>query len=170
MARVCDAARDWECVAVRVGSFICQRHHLTAPIRFKRGFGSEGSNENRPSLTPVRYAPFQCVRWMKFFAGRSGMVSPLLTTDDVVRCRTVTSPWNVGNRFGEMGEFYFLLLRNDPHEKHWHYDSDGNKTYMMLKKNDALMEGIRKWELHDPKEAASSSGEKQWKHPLSGTR
>ena len=45
---------------------------------------------------------------------------------------TVTSRWNVGTRYGEMGEFYFLLPHDDPYEKHWHYDSDGNKTYPML--------------------------------------
>ena len=32
------------------------------------------------------------------------MISPLSTTDDAVRCRTVTSRWNVGSRHGEMGE------------------------------------------------------------------
>ena len=36
-----------------VGSFSCQRHHFTATIRFKRGFGSEGSNEGRLSVTLV---------------------------------------------------------------------------------------------------------------------
>ena len=55
------------------------------------------------------------------------MVSPLLTTDDVVRCRTVSIRWNVGSRYGAMGEFYFLLRLNDPYDKHRHYDSDGNK-------------------------------------------
>ena len=46
------------------------------------------------------------------------MISPLLATDDAVRCRTVTSLCNVGSRSGEMGEFNFLLLQNDPYEKH----------------------------------------------------
>ena len=56
-----------------------------------------------------------------------------------------------------MVEFYFLLQHNETHEKHWHYDSDGNKTYTMLKNDNPLMEGFRNWEL---KEVASSSGEK----------
>ena len=34
------------------------------------------------------------------------MISPLLTTNDAVRCRTVTSRWNVGSRYGEMDEFF----------------------------------------------------------------
>ena len=78
------------------------------------------------------------------------MISPLVTTDDVVRCRTVTT--------GKMGEFHFEPQQNDPYEKHWHYDSDGNKTYTMLKKNDPFTELFRRWGLHGPKEAASSSG------------
>ena len=45
------------------------------------------------------------------------MISPLFRTDDVVRCRTATSRWNVGSRHGDMGEFHFLLLQNDPYEK-----------------------------------------------------
>ena len=88
------------------------------------------------------------------------MISPLLTNDDVARCRTVTSRWNVGGRHGEMGEFYFSLQHNDPYEKHWHYDSDDNKTHTMLKKNSPLMEGPRKWGLHDPRDVPSWSGEK----------
>ena len=80
----------------------------------------------------------------------------------------MTNRWNVCNRFGEMSEFYFLLLQNDPYEKHWRYDMNGNKTYTMLKKNNPFMEGFRKWKLYDPKEAASSSGEAQWKPSLGG--
>ena len=44
-----------------------------------------------------------------------------------------------------MGEFYFQLLHSEPHEKQWHYDSDGNNTYTMLKKNNSFVEGFRKW-------------------------
>ena len=78
------------------------------------------------------------------------MASPLLTTDDVVRLRGVASRWNVGNRCGEMGEFYFLPLQNDPYEKHWHCDMNGDKKYTMLKKNDSFVEGFRKWRLYGP--------------------
>ena len=88
------------------------------------------------------------------------MVSPVLTTDDAVRLRVVASRCNVGNRYGDMGELHFLLLQNDPYEKHWHYDMNGNKTYAMLKKNNPFSR------FDGPKEAASSSGEKQWKHSL----
>ena len=28
----------------------------------------------------------------------------------------------------EMGDFYFLLPQNDPHEKHWHYDMNGRSA------------------------------------------
>ena len=80
----------------------------------------------------------------------------------------MTSRWNVGNRYGEMGEFYFLLLQNGPHEKHWHYDIDGTKTYTMFKKTNLCMEGFRKWGLHGPTEAASSSGEETLEPPFLG--
>ena len=36
------------------------------------------------------------------------MISPLLTTDDAVWCRTTASRWNVGCRHGELGETFFL--------------------------------------------------------------
>ena len=72
------------------------------------------------------------------------MVRPLLTTDDVVRLRVAARRWNVGNRHGEMGVFYFLLLQNEPYEKHWHYDMNGNKTYTLLKKNNPFMEKLPK--------------------------
>ena len=65
-------------------------------------------------------------------------------------------------------EFYFLLLRNDPYEKHWHDDSDRNKTYTMLKKNNPFMAGFRQWELNGPKETAASSGERTTKTPSLG--
>ena len=85
------------------------------------------------------------------------MISPLLTTDDAVRCRTVTRRWNVGSRYGEMGEMFFQLLHNDPFAKHWYYDSECNKLCTMLKKRNPFMEGFRKWWLHGPKEAAFPS-------------
>ena len=39
----------------------------------------------------------------------------------------MTNQWNVGSRYSEIGEFCFLLRRNDPYEKHLHYNADGNK-------------------------------------------
>ena len=30
------------------------------------------------------------------------------------KVQTVTSPWNVVSRYGEMGEFFFQILHNDP--------------------------------------------------------
>ena len=39
------------------------------------------------------------------------MVSPLLTTDDAVRCRTTASHWNVGCRYGELGDILAVLTQ-----------------------------------------------------------
>ena len=36
-------------------------------------------------------------------------ISLLLTTDDAVRCRTTASRWNVGCRYGELGEIFRVL-------------------------------------------------------------
>ena len=84
-------------------------------------------------------------------------ISPLLTTDDAVRCRTVTRRWNVGSRFGEMDEMFFQFLHNDPFAKHKYYDSEGNKTYTMLMKRNPIMGGFRKWGLHVSKVAGLPS-------------
>ena len=42
------------------------------------------------------------------------LISPLLTTGDVVQCRTVAMRWNVGCRYGELGDPFFEFLGNDP--------------------------------------------------------
>ena len=54
-----------------------------AIIQFKRGFGSEGGNENRPSLTHVRCALFQCAQCVDgmFYGSIWRMVSSLLADE-----------------------------------------------------------------------------------------
>ena len=93
----------------------------------------------------------------------------LAQNEDVVKCCIVTNRWNVGGTHGEMGEFYFLLLHNEPHEKHWHYDSDGNKTHAMLKRithSTKVSEGrkLPTRKLHH------RVVKKHWKHLPTGTR
>ena len=85
------------------------------------------------------------------------IVSRSLTTDDAVRCRTVACSWNVGSRCGDAGELYVMLLKNDPYEKHRQYDAEGNKLHTMLKKNNPIMEGVRKWGLHELGDAVLAS-------------
>ena len=65
---------------------------------------------------------------------------PLLTTDDAVKSRTVTCRWNVVNRYGALGDFYFMMLQSDKYEKQSDYDSDGNQVYTMLRKRNPIME------------------------------
>ena len=55
------------------------------------------------------------------------LISPLLTTDDVVRCRTVARRWNAGCRYGKLVNIFFEFLENDPFVRHWHHDAEGNK-------------------------------------------
>ena len=67
------------------------------------------------------------------------MISPLLTTDDAVRCRTTARRWDVGCHYGELGEIFFQFLHNDPFAKH---DAEGNKLCTMLKKRNPFMDGF----------------------------
>ena len=42
------------------------------------------------------------------------LINPLLTTDDVVRCRTIARRWNAGVRYGKLGDIFFEFLEHDP--------------------------------------------------------
>ena len=50
------------------------------------------------------------------------LIDPLLTTDDLVKCRTVARRWNVGCRYGELGGIFFEFLENDPIVREWYRD------------------------------------------------
>ena len=56
------------------------------------------------------------------------LICPLLTTDDVVRCRTMGRRRNVDCRYGELGHMFFEFLENDPFVRHWCYDEEGNRV------------------------------------------
>ena len=59
-----------------------------------------------------------CAQWKKLlYASMWYMISPLLTTDDAVMLRTVTSRWNEGNRYGALGYAFFMMLKLDQYEK-----------------------------------------------------
>ena len=75
------------------------------------------------------------------------LISPLLTTDDVVKCRTVAWRWNMGCRFFEFPE-------NDPFVRQWYRDVEGNKVCTKSKKNNPFVESFRQWGLHAPEAAA----------------
>ena len=62
------------------------------------------------------------------------MISHLLTTDEAARCRTVARRWNVGSRFGKLGETVLPVTHNDPFAKHWYFHSEVNKLCTLLKK------------------------------------
>ena len=47
------------------------------------------------------------------------MINPLLTTDDVVMLRAVTSRWNEGSRCGALGCAFFTILKLDQHLELW---------------------------------------------------
>ena len=89
------------------------------------------------------------------------MISPLLTTDDAVMSRTVTSGWNEGNRYGALGDFFFMMLQSDPHDKKWHYDSNGNGVCTMLRKRNPIMDSFRRRGLHLPQEETSPGGQEE---------
>ena len=61
------------------------------------------------------------------------LISPLLTTVDVVRCRTIANRWNAGFRDGELGDLFFEFLENDPCVRHWYCDEEGDRLCTKLK-------------------------------------
>ena len=78
----------------------------------------------------------------------------MLTTDDVVRCRTRAKRWDAGCRCGELGDIFFEFLQNDPFVGHGHHDAKGNKLCTKLKKCDPFLDSFRQWGLHAPEAAA----------------
>ena len=131
--RLCGLGLLWnECQVIRASNNIdCYQQ--------AQGAGS------RKCLGPCGNVTFRlCLRGMEetLHGTLWNMISPLLTLDDAVRCRTVTRRWNMSSRYGEMGEMFFQLLHNDPFAKHWYYDSEGNKTYTVLRKRNPFMEGF----------------------------
>ena len=87
------------------------------------------------------------------------MISPLLTTDDAVMVRKMTSRWNEGNRYGALGYSFFMMLNLDQHKKVWHYDLDGNRVCTMLRKRNLFMDSIRGDGLQFPREGTSPVGQ-----------
>ena len=85
------------------------------------------------------------------------MISLLLTTDDVVMLRTAARRWDVGDRYGALGETFFWLLRMEQFKKTWHHDEQGRRTYTMLTLRHPNMEGIRRFGLH-PQETTLPDG------------
>ena len=120
-ARVCEALWSWVFV-VRGSGHLCVERHLTVTIRLKRCGQSKVPQAMEERHVPSLRAMEESLHGTIWY-----MISPLLTTDDAVRCRTVARRWNVGSRCGEMGEMFFQLLHNDPFAKHWFYDSEWNK-------------------------------------------
>ena len=60
-----------------------------------------------------------CERMEESLSGTTwNIISPLLTTDEAVRCRTVAKRWNVGSRSWKLGKMFFQLLHNDPFAIH----------------------------------------------------
>ena len=82
------------------------------------------------------------------------LISPPLTTDDVVQCRTAARRWNVGCRCGVLGDIFFEFTENDPFVRQWYRNVEGNKVCTKSKKNNPFVESFRQWELHAPEAAA----------------
>ena len=47
------------------------------------------------------------------------MITPLLTTDDVVKVRSAARRWNVGDRYGALGDTFLRLLKREQFEDSW---------------------------------------------------
>ena len=92
-----------------------------------------------PQALWERYGPHLRAMEESLYGTTWYMISPLLTTDEAVRCRMVAKRWNVGSRCGKTGAMFFQLLHNDPFAKQWYYDSEGNKLCTLLKKRNPIM-------------------------------
>ena len=109
-----------------VGQFTHLSNDIDSTVTdwLKRGSGSGGR-----TWADLLWHPyvtfFPCGRWKRYKTDRIwNMISFLLTTDDAVTSRTVTRRWNIGNRYGALGDFYFMMLQSDQYEKQWHCESD----------------------------------------------
>ena len=114
----------------------------------------------RPSQASERYIPLLRAMEEVFYGSIWYTIGPLLTTDDAVKSRTVTSRWNVVNRYGALGDFYFMMLQSDQYEKQSDYDSDGNQVYTMSRKRNPIMDSFRRKGLHLSEEKTSSNTQK----------
>ena len=80
------------------------------------------------------------------------MIGLLLTTDDVVKLRTAARRWNVGDRYGSLGDTFFWMLKMEQSEKTRQHYEQGRRVYTMLRSLDPIMDGIRRFGLHPPQE------------------
>ena len=70
-------------------------------------------------------------------------ISPMLATDDVVRLCVVASRWNECDRYGSLGHFFFTLVKLEQYRELWHYDGDGSRVKISVRRRTPIMEGIR---------------------------
>ena len=113
-----------------------------------RGSGIQSDNRHRSwagsvvllSSGTLRTLP--AAQWKKYCGSVWNMISLLLTTDDVVKICTTACRWNVGDKYGLLGDTFFWLLKMEQFEKSWNCDEQGRRTYTMLRF------GIRRFGLH----------------------
>ena len=117
-----------------------------------------------PFQAVERYVPPLCAMEEVFFGSIWCMISPLLTTDDAVMLRKVTSRWIEENKYRALGDFFFMMLQSDLNEQKWHYDSDGNRVCTMLRKRSPIMDSFHKRGLHLPQEETSPGGQCEGGH------
>ena len=73
-----------------------------------------------------------------------------LTTDNVVVPRTAARRWNVGDRYGALGDTFFWLLKMAQFEKTWHHDEQGRRAYTMLRLRNPIVDSIRRFGFQPP--------------------
>ena len=62
---------------------------------------------------------------------------------------TAARLWNVGDRYGALGDTFFFLMSNAKlFEKTLHCDEQGQRTYTVLRLRSPNMDSIRKFGLH----------------------
>ena len=143
---MCEALWYW--VVKEVGQVFSPSNDIesTVACRFKQGVWrglAEQWNAAVPSSSTMEEVLYGSV-W--------NMISLLLTTDDVVKTRTTTYRWNVGDSCGLYGDTILWMSKKEQFEKNWHYDPQRRSVHTMLRLRSPIMEGIRRIGLHPPQE------------------
>ena len=83
-----------------------------------------------------------------------GLISRLLATDDVVKIRTAACRWNVGDKYGLLGDTFFFLLKMNSSRSPGTMIRKVNARDTLLRLRNPILDGIRKFGLHSPQKDA----------------
>ena len=83
-----------------------------------------------------------------------GLISRLLAPDDVVKIRTAACRWNVGDKYGLLGDTFFFLLKMNSSRSPGTMIRKVNARDTLLWLRNSILDGIHKFGLHSPQKDA----------------